>query len=69
MRDTWIGSGINTVTMTREFVCADCGWEGDLEGTTDDSQYVLYAECPNCKEMLEIDLDAERQHDKYFGDN
>lgn len=69
MRDTWNGSGVNSVEMTREFICRDCEWEGELEGSTDDSRAMLYAECPNCKQMLEIDLDAERQHEKYFGDN
>lgn len=68
MRESWNGSGIYSETMTREFTCRDCGWEGELDGSTDDNQFTLYAECPNCKEMLEIDLDAERQHEKYFGD-
>jgi Zn finger protein HypA/HybF involved in hydrogenase expression len=68
MRDTWNGSGINSVDMTREFTCRDCDWEGELDGMTDDSQFMLYAICPNCKEELSIDLGAEREHEKYFGD-
>jgi hypothetical protein len=54
--------------MTREFTCRDCDWEGELDGMTDDSQFMLYAICPNCKEELSIDLGAEREHEKYFGD-
>jgi len=68
MRDTWNGSGVNSVGMTREFVCRECGWEGEADGSTDDNQFVLYAECPNCKGIMEIDLDAERQHEMYFAD-
>ena len=63
-----MGSGINSVEMTREFTCRDCGWEGELDGHTDDSRSMLYTICPNCKEELSIDLDAERFHDKFFGD-
>lgn len=64
-----MGSGINIVEMTREFTCRECAWEGELDGSTDDSRSMLYAECPNCKEELTIDLDAEREHDKFYGDN
>ena len=64
-----MGSGINSIEIEREFIGRDCGWEGELVGSTDDSRAMLYAECPNCKQMLEIDLEAERQHEKYFGDN
>lgn len=56
-----MGSGINIIEMTREFTCLECAWEGELDGSTDDSRSMLYAECPNCKEELTIDLDAERQ--------
>lgn len=68
MRDTWIGSGINSVEIEREFTCRYCGWEGELTGHTDDSQFMLYAICPNCKEELTIDLEAEREHEKYYAD-
>jgi transcription elongation factor Elf1 len=68
MRDTWIGSGIYSVEIEREFTCADCGWEGLATGTTDDLQAILSAECQNCKYIMEIDLDAEREHEKYFAD-
>lgn len=61
MRDTWRGSGIYSDTMTREFTCRDCDWEGELDGSTDDGKFMLYAICPNCKEELTIDLDAERE--------
>jgi transcription elongation factor Elf1 len=69
MRDTWIGSGFYSIVMTREFTCLDCGWSGEAEGTTDDSKFSLYAECQNCKAEMVYDLDAEREHNKYFGDN
>lgn len=68
MRDTWVGSGIYSVDIEREFTCRSCGWEGEVVGVTDDNQFMLYAECPNCKDEMSIDLDAEREHDKYFGD-
>jgi predicted RNA-binding Zn-ribbon protein involved in translation (DUF1610 family) len=64
-----MGSGINIIEMTREFTCGECAWEGELEGSTDDSRSMLYAECPNCKEELTIDLEAEREHDKFYSDN
>jgi Zn finger protein HypA/HybF involved in hydrogenase expression len=54
------GSGIGQVQIEREFNCRDCDWEGELVGSTDDYQDTLYAECPNCREELTIDLDAER---------
>lgn len=56
-----MGSGINAVEMTREFVCRDCNWEGEAEGTTDDSHEMLYAECPNCKAEMLVDLGSERE--------
>jgi transcription elongation factor Elf1 len=68
MRETWIGSGVNSVFMTREFTCRGCGWEGEADGSTDDWQAILYAECQNCGNIMEIDLDAERQHEQYFAD-
>lgn len=68
MRDTWIGSGIYSVEIEREFTCKDCGWEGLAIGTTDDLQAILSAECQNCKYIMEIDLDAEREHERVFGD-
>lgn len=61
MRETWIGSGINSDTMEREFTCRSCGWEGEAVGTTDDNGFALYAECPNCKDEMMIDLEAERE--------
>jgi transcription elongation factor Elf1 len=61
MRETWTGSGINSDTMEREFTCLSCGWEGEAVGTTDDNGFMLYAECPNCKYEMTIDLEAERE--------
>jgi transcription elongation factor Elf1 len=69
MRDTWIGSGINSVEMIREFTCRDCGWEGEAEGTTDDTQSMLYAECQNCKSEMTIDLALERESADWDNDN
>ncbi len=68
MRDTWKGSGIYSVEVEREFTCKDCGWEGLATGTTDDYQALLTAECQNCKYIMEIDLEAEREHERVFGD-
>ena len=62
MRDTWIGSGVNSVEMEREFTCRSCRWEGDVVGSTDDWGLMLYAECPNCKDEMTIDLDLEREN-------
>ena len=61
MRESWIGSGINAETMEREFTCRSCKWEGEAEGVTDDNGFMLYAECPNCKDEMTIDLEAERE--------
>lgn len=63
-----VGSGINIIEIEREFTCRDCGWEGELVGSTDDSRAMLYAICPNCREEISIDLEAERAHEKFFGD-
>lgn len=56
-----MGSGINTIEMEREFQCRSCQWEGEEVGTTDDWGSTLYAECPNCKDEMTIDLDAEKE--------
>ena len=54
------GSGIDSLEMAREFTCKGCGWEGEADGYSDDYQVTLYAECQNCKEIMEYDLEAER---------
>ena len=56
MRNTWIGSGINSVEIEREFTCRSCHWEGEVVGYTDDYGSMLYAVCPNCKDEMTIDL-------------
>ena len=56
-----MGSGINSVEMEREFTCRSCRWEGEEVGTTDDWGATLYAICPNCKDEMTIDLDAEKE--------
>lgn len=60
MNETWIGSGVNQKEIEREFTCRSCGWEGEALGYTDDWGSMLYAECPNCKDEMVIDLDAEK---------
>ena len=55
------GSGFNSVEMEREFTCRSCEWEGEVLGVTDDSQIMLYAICPNCKDEMTIDLAMERE--------
>jgi len=66
MRETWIGSGINSQEIEREFTCRSCRWEGEATGSTDDLGVMLYAECPNCKDEMTIDLEAES--DPMFAD-
>jgi transcription elongation factor Elf1 len=61
MRETMQGSGFNAEEMEREFTCRSCGWEGELLGITDDSQIMLYAVCPSCKDEMTIDLAMERE--------
>jgi len=53
------GSGIGSLEIEREFTCRSCSWEGSVIGSTDDSQNLLYAECPNCKDEMTIDLAME----------
>lgn len=54
------GSGIDSIEMEREFTCRSCKWEGEALGYSDDWAVVLYAECPNCKDEMTYDLEAER---------
>ena len=61
MRDTMQGSGFNAESIEREFTCRNCNWEGEVLGVTDDSQSMLYAICPNCKDEMTIDLAMERE--------
>ena len=61
MRDTIQGSGFNAESIEREFTCRNCNWEGEVLGITDDSQSMLYAICPNCKDEMTIDLAMERE--------
>jgi Zn finger protein HypA/HybF involved in hydrogenase expression len=68
MRNTMQGSGFNSEEMEREFTCRSCSWEGELTGVTDDSQIMLYAVCPSCKDELTIDLAMEREQDKWDSD-
>lgn len=60
MEGSMKGSGIDSVEMTREFTCRRCHWEGEADGYSDDWQSTLYAECQNCKEIMEYDLASER---------
>jgi transcription elongation factor Elf1 len=69
MRDTIQGSGFNAEGIEREFTCRNCNWEGEVLGITDDSQSMLYATCPNCKDEMTIDLDAEREGDNWDNQN
>jgi len=68
VRDTWIGSGVYAVEIEREFTCRSCRWEGEAVGTTDDSNIMLYAECPNCKDEMTIDLALERESARWDED-
>lgn len=54
-----VGSGINSKEIEREFTCGSCRWEGEVVGSTDDWGGMLYAECPNCKDEMTIDLELE----------
>lgn len=53
MRDTWYGSGINVKDIYTYFDCDDCDETYMLDGVTDDGGHMAYAECPDCKRMLE----------------
>tara|TARA_B110000503_G_scaffold88259_1_gene133818 strand:- start:2983 stop:3201 length:219 start_codon:yes stop_codon:yes gene_type:complete len=61
MRETMQGSGFNAEGIEREFTCRNCNWQGVVLGITNDYQSMLYATCPNCKDEMTIDLDAERE--------
>lgn len=66
MEGSMKGSGVDSVEMVRDFTCRSCGWEGEADGYSDDWQDTLYAECQNCKEIMEYDLAGER--DPMFAD-
>lgn len=51
-----IGSGINSIESSQEVICRECRWEGELDGSTHIDQYDWSAECPNCKEIIEVYL-------------
>jgi DNA-directed RNA polymerase subunit RPC12/RpoP len=53
MRETWTGSGVNSKDVYTYFDCADCKNTFMLDGLTDDGRHMAYAECPDCKTMLE----------------
>ena len=53
MRDTWIGSGIYAKDVYMTFNCVRCEEEVDLDGQTNDTQDVAYAQCPKCHDYLE----------------
>lgn len=64
MNETWIGSGVNSIDKCLNVTCRSCDWEGDLDGSTFNSKYDWSAECPNCKNIIEYDL----QEDELFAD-
>lgn len=51
-----LGSGINSVESSQEVTCRSCRWEGELDGSTWNSDYDWSSECPNCKDIIEVDL-------------
>lgn len=50
------GSGINSIESSQEVTCRSCRWEGELDGSTWNDKYDWSAECPNCKDIIEVDL-------------
>ena len=53
MRDTWMGSGVNSRDILETFDCTNCNATYLLDAVTDDGGHMAYAECPDCKMMLE----------------
>lgn len=50
------GSGINSIESSQEVTCRSCRWEGELDGSTWNDKYDWSAECPNCKDIIEVNL-------------
>lgn len=48
-----MGSGVNSRDLLEVFDCADCSVTYLLDAVTDDGGHMAYAECPDCKRMLE----------------
>lgn len=55
------GSGIYSADYTGVFFCSTCESEFELEGATDDYGIVAYAECPQCKSVLEVEVPSKEQ--------
>lgn len=53
------GSGIYSEDYTGIFFCEDCGDEYSLDGQTDDFGDKAFAECPDCGQQLEKDIDEK----------
>lgn len=53
---TYIGSGVNSVYSAQEVTCSECRWEGTLDGSTWNDKFDWSAECPNCKNIIDIYL-------------
>lgn len=53
------GSGIYARDYTAVFFCSDCEDEYSLDGTTDDYGHIAYAECPDCKRVLELEVPSK----------
>ena len=62
MRDTWIGSGVNSRDVVVEFDCNRCNFSGELDAQTDDTRNMAYAVCPVCKEDLEQYIYSEEPY-------
>ena len=63
-----IGSGIYSEDYSGAFYCSECDKEFELDGQTNDTGTMAYADCPKCETELELELDLGYDED-YAYDN
>lgn len=63
------GSGVDSADYTGIFFCDNCEDEYSLDGATDDYGIIAYAECPDCKAVLEVEVPSKEQlREDYWAD-
>jgi transcription elongation factor Elf1 len=69
MSGYWNGSGINKQDYSGEFYCYECDKDYELDGTTDDSGLVAYADCHKCGKQLTKELPTKKEaEESYWAD-
>ena len=61
MAESMRGSGIYSGDYTAVFFCSNCEDEYSLDGAKDDYGIIAYAECPDCKAVLEVEVPSKEE--------